>query len=666
MTKNNFSAIVLAAGAGKRMNSEKSKVLHKIGNKPMIQKTIETLEKLAPHQIIVVANEANVSELKNIIPNTTLVIQNKPLGTAHATAISLKHLSGTRDIAVLYGDDTAFYNPETITRVFNFHQKSEAKITFVTINKENPHGLGRIARNNGKLLGIIEEKDATEEQKKIKEVNDGLYFFDKSYLGANIDKLKPSRATGELYITDLVALALKNHQKVETFTLDNEAEWHGVNTQIELTKANLKLNKQIHIMGISGAGAAAIAGISQSSGYKVSGCDISPDSPYVDTGKIKVSIGHNKDHIKNATCLILSPAIVKFDPNNGEIASAKENGVPVLSWQEFQGSVLMENKFTIAVAGAYGKSTTTAMIGKVLVDLGLDPTVEIGAKMLEWNKNYRFGKSKYYVCEADEYNDNFLNYHPNIAIVLNMDWDHPDYFINRKVLVNSFISFINNIQENGYLITSKEVIKVISNKVRKDVKIVEIASFASINLKIIGDFRKENANAVLTLANLLKFDTQKVKKSLGQFSGLGRRLEYKGEIKGVKFYDDYAVQPYTIEKTANALRQKYSRSKILLIVEPHTFSRVNKFINDFVKSIKNTKVNQIYITDVFAAREKGNSAILSRSLVSKVGSKAKYTGSVENTAREIIKSIKSFDVVLTMGAGDVYKIYDLVKEKRNQ
>lgn len=662
MTKNSFSAIVLAAGAGKRMNNEKSKVLHKIGDKPMIQKTVEILENLTPHQIIVVANQANISELKNIIPNTTLVIQDKPLGTADAAAIGLKYVGpGVRDVAVLYGDDTAFYNPETIRKVFKFHQESKAKITFVTIKKENPHGLGRIVRSRGKLIGIIEEKDATRGQKKISEVNDGLYFFEREYLQSNLKKLKPSMVTGELYITDLVQIALKDHQKVKTFTLENENEWHGINTQIELAEANVKLNRRIHIMGISGAGAAAIAGISQSLGYKVSGCDISPDSPYVDREKIKVFGGHKKAHIKDIACLVISPAIIKFDAHNKEIASAKENGIPVLTWQEFQGSILMENKFTIAVAGAYGKSTTTAMIGKMLADLGLDPTVEIGAKMLEWGKNFRVGKSKYYVCEADEYNDNFLNYHPNIAVLLNMDWDHPDYFKNRKVLENSFIAFVNNIQENGYLITSKEIIKAIGNKIRKDIKIVETTNIADIRLKIIGNFRKENAAAALALAKLIKLDLELAKKSLSQFSGLGRRLEFKGETSGVKFYDDYAVQPYTIEKTANALQQKYNSSKMLLVLEPHTFSRVNIFFENFVKSIKNTKVNQIYITNVFAAREKGDSAHSSKSLVSKVGSKAKYTGSIENTAREIIKNIESFDIILTMGAGDVYKIYDLVK-----
>ena len=663
MAKTDFSAIILAAGVGKRMNSEKSKVLHKIGTKPMIQKTVETLENLAPHQIIVVANRANKDELKSVIPNTTIVIQDKPLGTADATAIGLQQVSppSIRDIAVLYGDDTAFYSPETIKHVFNFHQKSKAKITFVTIKRENPERLGRIIRSGEKLLGIIEDKDATEEQKKIREVNDGLYFFDKSYLKANIHKLKPSRTTGELYITDLIALALENHQKVETYKLDNEAEWHGINTQVELAKANFKINKSIHIMGISGAGASAIAGISKAEGYKVSGCDINPNSSYIDKSEIKIVKGHNKAHLDSISCLVISPAVVKFNPKNEEVISAKDKGLSVLTWQEFQGSILMENKLTIAVAGAYGKSTTTAMIGKLLSDTGLDPTIEIGAKMLNWGKNFRVGKSKYYVCEADEYNDNFLNYRPGIAVVLNVDWDHPDYFKSRQQAEKSFMSFINNIKDDGYLITTQEIIEKICKNIRKDIIITKISKFSNINLKIIGDFRIENANAALTLAQILKIDLEKARKSINNFSGLGRRLEFKGELGDVKFYDDYAVQPYTVQKTANALRQKYKKRKITLVLEPHTFTRVNMFFNDFVQKLKNTNVDQILITDVYAAREKGNKSSLSRKLANVIGKKAWYIGSVKDIADNIRNNMDLFDVVLTMGAGEVYKVYDLVK-----
>lgn len=662
MDKNNFSAIILAAGEGKRMHSEKSKVLHTIAGKPMIQKTIELIQGLNPKQLIIVANKTNASELKTIATNAEFAIQQKPLGTADAVLAGLKSVKGdTDDVAILYGDDTAFYKSQTIQNVYNHHRESGAQITFVTIRKENPHGLGRIVRKNGSLVAIIEEKDATDAQKNINEVNDGLYFFKKAYLKKNISRITPSSATGELYITDLIEMALKSSEKVETYRLDSESEWLGINTQAELAKANLKLDNNIHFMGISGSGASAVAQISQSLKFKVSGCDLKPNSPYFDAKNMIILKGHNKNHLKNINCLVISPAILKNDSSNEEIKEAKRKGIPLLTWQEFQGDILQEHKFTVCVAGAYGKSTTTAMIGKIMTDLGYDPTIEVGAKLLDWQTNYRFGKSKYYICEADEYNNNFLSYKPDIAVVLNTEWDHPDFFKTRKSVKDSYLLFINNIKNNGVLVTTLSAIKTIKNKIRKDIKIIEIQHKYDGELKLIGDFRLENANAALTVTNLLNIDTIMAKHLLSEFNGLCRRLEYKGEISGVKFYDDYAVQPFTIEATANAFKSKYSSAKILLVWEPHTFTRVNKYFNNFIKHIMNTNINHIYVTNVFAAREKGNTGELSQKLVFKLGSRATYTGSIADTSKTIKKNIKKWDTVLTVGAGDVYKIYYLVK-----
>lgn len=414
-------------------------------------------------------------------------------------------------------------------------------------------------------------------------------------------------------------------------------------------------------MGISGSGASAVAGISKAQNYVVTGCDINPNDQY--SKDIQVLSCHSEKHLKDIACLIISPAVIKHDPKNLEIKKARDLGLPVLTWQEFQGSMLMNNKFTIAVAGAYGKSTTTAMIGKILTDQNLDPTVEVGAKVLDWQSNYRVGKSRYYLCEADEYNDNFLNYQPDIALVLNIGWDHPDYFKDRESSKISFLKFINNIKEKGYLITTKDVAHMLKNEIRKDIKIVLIETFPNLKLNIIGNFRLENANAALTLAKILKIDLTKSKKSIEDFNGVGRRLELKGELNGVKFYDDYAVQPYTINKTANALKKEYPDGKIALILEPHTFSRVNMFFNDFVNSIKSTKVDQTFIVDVFGARETGNNSELSQKLALACGSKVKYIGSIEDASQYIKKNLNKFDIICTMGAGDSYKIFKLVNDE---
>src|SRR3989344_947752 len=210
--KQDFAAIVLAAGRGVRMKSALPKVLHSVAGRPMIVRTLSILNQVRPRQIVIVVSRKSLEAVKQIADNQyTFAIQNRPLGTADAAAIGLKKIDKKiSTVAVMYGDDTAFYKPQTIISVFRHHQKTGAKITFVTVEKEDPTGLGRIIRTNGKVTAIVEEKDATQDQKKIKEVNDGLYFFDRLWLTDNLDKIKPSKVTGELYVTDLIELALQN------------------------------------------------------------------------------------------------------------------------------------------------------------------------------------------------------------------------------------------------------------------------------------------------------------------------------------------------------------------------------------------------------------------------------------------------------------------------
>ena len=658
-TKKELTAVILAAGHGTRMKSDTSKVLHMIGNKPMIAHTLALVEKIKPTKTIVVANTSNLANLQEAIGGSVeYVVQKVNEGTAAATMAAVP-LIKSKDTVVFYGDDTAFYKSETIEKAYKKHKDSVAVITLVTLIKSDPQGLGRIVRIENKIAAIVEEKDATIAQKKIREVSDGIYFFNSNWLSLNISKLIPSPATGEYYLTDLIKLALKNKQNIETFTLDDAHQWHGINTPQELKNANRAHMKKIHVMGIAGAGASALSAIAKSAGFEVTGCDLNPQSAYKTNLKgIEVKEGHSPEHLHGIGQLILSSAILKNDPKNVEVAYAKKHGIPIHLWEQFQANVLQKDKFVIAVAGAYGKSTTTAMVSKVLIDAGLDPTCEIGAKILEWGLNYRIGKSKYYVCEIDEYLDKFLNYSPDILVVLNLGWDHPDYFKTRKQLENSYEKLVQKIKPGGTLVIPAALGDLA--KGTKSVKIVKIKDYGKYDLKIIGDFRKENADAALTVAEVLKIDPSKSKKSVEAYSGIGRRLEFKGKVANADVYDDYAVQPYTVLKTASALAEKFPDKKIALVFEPHTFSRINKFFDDFVSSLKNIKAEHIYVTSVYPAREKGDAEKLSKQIVKSVGSKASYSRSIEQTAQIVKKDLDKYDIVLSMGAGNVYKIYDLL------
>ena len=203
--------------------------------------------------------------------------------------------------------------------------------------------------------------------------------------------------------------------------------------------------KVVHIMGIGGSGASACAAIANSLGYKVSGCDINPTEEF--TTELKgtpIQKGHSPSHLTGVDILAITPAILSLDPDNPELAEAKKRKIKILTWQQFLGRSLTKDKFVIAICGTHGKSTTTAMIGQILEDAGLDPTVILGANVKRWGGNFRVGQTKYFIVEADEFNDNYLSLTPEISVVTNIDFDHPEYFKNFLSYKRSFQNFLHN------------------------------------------------------------------------------------------------------------------------------------------------------------------------------------------------------------------------------
>jgi len=204
------------------------------------------------------------------------------------------------------------------------------------------------------------------------------------------------------------------------------------------------MRKHIHFLGINGSGASAVAAIAKEDGFEVTGCaDKYVNNEFTkDFAPSTLKEGHSSDHLEGIDILAITPAVLSWDPNNEELKTAKEKGIEVLTWQEFMGKYLEDGKFVIAVCGTHGKSTTTAMVGVLLEEAGLDPTVELGATVLKWGKNYRIGKGNYFVTEADEYNDNFLVSKPDISIVTNIEMDHPEFFKDIEHYKDSFYGFL--------------------------------------------------------------------------------------------------------------------------------------------------------------------------------------------------------------------------------
>ncbi len=242
------SAIILAAGKGSRMKSAKPKILHEICGRPMISYSLQNLREAGVGEIVAVTSYRKNLVIKEIKGAVKIAFQkNAKGGTADAVSAGMPQVSGeAKEVIVLYGDDTAFYTSQTIKKVLENHLENRAVLTFVTLMKENPQGLGRIIRDSsGKVLRIVEEKDATEEERTVKEVNDGLYVFNKEWLKKNLAKIEKSPVTGEYYLVDLIKMAIGQNEKVTAYKLPTDSEWQGVNTPEELVRAEERMREKL-------------------------------------------------------------------------------------------------------------------------------------------------------------------------------------------------------------------------------------------------------------------------------------------------------------------------------------------------------------------------------------------------------------------------------------
>ncbi len=449
---------------------------------------------------------------------------------------------------------------------------------------------------------------------------------------------------------------------------------------------------RVHFLGIGGSGASGAAAIAEAQGFEVTGCDLQPQNEFTTLFKPdQLLAGHDPVHLENVDILAVTPAIFSLDPNNPELLAAKEKNIPVLTWQEFVGQYLTKDKFVIAVCGTHGKTTTTAMIAGLLEDAGLDPTVLLGAIIPKWKTNYRIGKSKYFVIEADEFNDNFLPIKADIAAVTNIEMDHPEYFKDFEAVKESFKKFllqtkktvVSNLTDPG----AAEVIKIVMKEPRSQTSSdrgtnVQYLDYTrnelSINLQIPGAFNRLNAKAAMQVGLLLGIEPEIIKQSLASFTGASKRFEYIGEYNGAKVYSDFGHHPTEIAKTMEAVREKFPKERILLVYQPHMFSRTKALFNDFVKvfrevpadkqSLRDESLKQslkfsqrsnfkTFILDIYPSREIDTGLTSSQELVNAISKRTvTYLGNVTNALEKIKPEIQTGDIVFFMSAGDTDKL----------
>ncbi len=448
--------------------------------------------------------------------------------------------------------------------------------------------------------------------------------------------------------------------------------------------------KKIHFVGIGGSGISGISILAKKQGFEVTGCDLEMDTDYlkkVRESGIDVKLGHDPKHLSGIDLLVVSPAIMYQNPEHPEVVAAHEKGI-LLTWEEFLGKFLQKGKEVICIAGTHGKSTTTALTSLVFEKSGKDPNVIIGAKIKEWDANFRAGKSDLFITEADEFNDNFLNYNPAAIILNNVEFDHPDFFKSydevqesfskflnklsgRKILVVNQDSkgisdlferlgsdFVNSLNTFGYTFSNKPLVNV-KRSYKIDIlgKNTQGTSFSiepiQYRLNIPGEYNVANSAGVIVLAKQFGISGEVVKNVLEEFKGIGRRLELIGEKNGIKVYDDYGHHPTAIKATIGALRQIYPSQEIIVLDEPHSYSRTKAVLAEYKDVFEG--VDKVVIGPIFKARDNETFGISNEDIVKTSGHKnIESTVDSETAVEKIINEAKSGDIILVMGAGKSY------------
>lgn len=421
---------------------------------------------------------------------------------------------------------------------------------------------------------------------------------------------------------------------------------------------------KIHFIGIGGIGVSALAQYYLLKGHKVSGSDLarSEITDFVKEKGVKIFIGNFVKNInKDLDLVVFSPAVKKDNP---ELARARKYKIKTLSYPEALGELTKEY-YTIAVAGAHGKSTTTSMIGLVLEKAGLDPTVIVGTKVKEFgNSNFRGGKSKLLVVEACEYDASFLYYSPKIIVLTNVDKEHLDYFKTFENVKKTFKDFIMRLPADGFLVFNTD---------NKDVPQIENAKFKTIGysaenpeiakikkiMQIPGAHNALNALAVLNVAKILEIPDEITFQALADFKGTWRRFEIL-KTGRLTVISDYAHHPNEILATLQAVREKYKKNRIWCVFQPHQHQRTHYLFDEFVKTFKKVPVDNIIITDIYdvAGRETKsiNKKVTSKKLVFKIKKDSVVYVPFKEIEKYVKGKLESGDALIIMGAGDIYKL----------
>jgi UDP-N-acetylmuramate--alanine ligase len=451
--------------------------------------------------------------------------------------------------------------------------------------------------------------------------------------------------------------------------------------------------KNLHFVGIGGAGMSGMAIILHNLNYHVSGSDNAPTevTEHLESLGIRIYTGHSGQQVAGADLVVISSAVTDSNP---EVVEALSRGIPVIKRAEMLGE-LMRLKFSIGVAGSHGKTTTTAMLGKILSLTQLDPTVLIGGRAVESDSGGQLGKGDIMVAEADEFDRSFLKMFPTLAVITNIEEDHLDCYDGLDDLLNAFAEYISRVPFYGSVIIPDDDSNV--SRIRDGIKRpivtfgfeptadiqatnVEFADYGSrfelfvkgearghISLRVPGRFNIANALAAIAAALEIEAPMEAIEEGLRAFQGVGRRFQILGTARGITVVDDYAHHPSEVSATLTGIKetQPAGAGQVIAIFQPHLFSRTRDFYRQFAEALHHA--DQALVVDIYPAREQpiaGITAAMIADYAASIGyDSVRYIGLKENAIDEATAIAREGDLIITMGAGDVFRINDKLIKK---
>ena len=447
---------------------------------------------------------------------------------------------------------------------------------------------------------------------------------------------------------------------------------------------DLSIKKKIHMIGIGGVSMSGIAEILLRMGFKVSGSDInkSPVTNQLENQGVRVIIGHFPENVHDADIVVYTAAIKEDNP---EIMEAKALNKILVERSDFMGNITKLYKDTIAVSGNHGKTTTTGMISSIFINAGKSPTVQLGANLpILNNTNYTVGTSSIFIVEACEYVRSFLKFFPKVAIVLNIEEDHLDYYKDIDDITGAFDAFLDIPGKDGMLVVNADddrCMKILNNheghKITFGINNKEATWRATqvflaenkcyafeatnkdtnesifVTLNVYGYHNIYNALAAVAVARAYDISLNDIKEALANFRGTSRRFEYIGTYKGISIFDDYAHHPTEIRATIkSALNLNYKN--LWIVFQPHTYTRTYALFDEFATAFEGA--TKVILTDIYAAREKDTGLVSAKDLADKINEHSKncvYIPSFDEIESYLKENMKAEDVLLTIGAGNI-------------